>query len=592
MFVTKPRAYNGLKRLFVSILCIAVILSSFMEFGFTSDAAYAIDANQDEFYFDISYYYTDALKETYPYLYIFRANQTGLISDDVGSNGTYKNVYAFCTMNGSNYSATSNGQKYFFVFSDSPLYLYTGKYGVNGGRATFVASSYDDTSTKTKCTIYASYDTDVPPYTWSKNIDYELNYASKLDATYGMGGSTFSIAPDYCSVMTNADILDAQTGNVIYRKNINDATFKKGYNTDEQLASDSIDTPSFAENTKFYFDISDYYTSSLKETYPYLYVIEAKETGLLKDTTVSNTYSGIYAFAACCNVGGYGGSTQYGGSNSSSQKYFFVVSDTPLYIYSGRYSMNGGRLTFVSPATETKAKYIVYGSSNKDTYPYVWGKDRDYTALYISDLDNTYGMASGGITFASDYCNIMSNTPIYDVQTGKLAYARTISDKVYQAGYNYNISDLSIDDCYQYSTDGDSMLYTLPSDSATGGTSSSSIICHYPSAFTVVIPKSVTLSSDKDAEYNIAVNGSIRGDEVVVIKPSSSVIGLSEASGEKKDITGTITQSATKWTISEISAGTTKSGTVSVPGLTAGVWTGKLSFTIKLEAADDTGTNT
>jgi hypothetical protein len=130
---------------------------------------------------------------------------------------------------------------------------------------------------------------------------------------------------------------------------------------------------------------------------------------------------------------------------------------------------------------------------------------------------------------------------------------------------------------------GDKISYDVPQSGDLQETSSSDLYLSCPSDFTVTIPKAITLDSDKKAEYSISITGSIRNNEILTVKPQSSVITMSEADKLKSDITGTITQTNYQWTDSDISQKTAYSGTVSVPDLSAGQWTGKLIFSILLQ---------
>jgi hypothetical protein len=105
-----------------------------------------------------------------------------------------------------------------------------------------------------------------------------------------------------------------------------------------------------------------------------------------------------------------------------------------------------------------------------------------------------------------------------------------------------------------------------------------------PSSFTVTIPKSVSLDSNGEARYTVSVSGSIYNNLTLVITPGTQII-MKERNSLKPDVTGTITQYRTTFTSSELEQSDdaiNASGLVSVPGLSAGTWTGQMIFTITL----------
>lgn len=73
------------------------------------------------------------------------------------------------------------------------------------------------------------------------------------------------------------------------------------------------------------------------------------------------------------------------------------------------------------------------------------------------------------------------------------------------------------------------------------------------SNFTVTIPKSIALSGNKTATYQVKVKGDVAGNEKVTVVPDAEVT-LNDANG-KDPVTGTITQTKTEFSSAEISGG-------------------------------------
>lgn len=116
------------------------------------------------------------------------------------------------------------------------------------------------------------------------------------------------------------------------------------------------------------------------------------------------------------------------------------------------------------------------------------------------------------------------------------------------------------------------------------------------STFTVEIPKTIVLSGKKGAEnsapYTVTVTADIPGDEFISVVPDSS---FKMSSAGKTDIDATVTQSfkefgvsksiktdGTKIAMSELMAGVSTDGKVSVANLTSGKWTGSFNFAIAI----------
>ena len=103
------------------------------------------------------------------------------------------------------------------------------------------------------------------------------------------------------------------------------------------------------------------------------------------------------------------------------------------------------------------------------------------------------------------------------------------------------------------------------------------------SNFTVTIPKKIALGSDKTAEYAVTVSGSVGANEKVSVTPNSTFT-MNETSNRKTAVTGTATQEDTVWDYTQIEASEAKNGNVTASGLTAGDWSGSLTFNINLNA--------
>jgi hypothetical protein len=106
--------------------------------------------------------------------------------------------------------------------------------------------------------------------------------------------------------------------------------------------------------------------------------------------------------------------------------------------------------------------------------------------------------------------------------------------------------------------------------------------------YTVTIPKKITLGSDKTASYNVTVAGDISSDKQVTVVPDAS-FEMVDQNGGKDNVTATVTHATadTIWVLEEIAVkdgesvvGTTKSGSIAAPGLSAGEWKGTFNFTI------------
>ena len=100
------------------------------------------------------------------------------------------------------------------------------------------------------------------------------------------------------------------------------------------------------------------------------------------------------------------------------------------------------------------------------------------------------------------------------------------------------------------------------------------------SSFTVSIPKSITITDNKTAEYDISVSGDIYGDSVVSVDPSNTIV-MKDSHG-KENTSAKVTQEKTIFTSSEIENSKSVKGSISDDNLSAGVWSGSLKFDINL----------
>ena len=117
-------------------------------------------------------------------------------------------------------------------------------------------------------------------------------------------------------------------------------------------------------------------------------------------------------------------------------------------------------------------------------------------------------------------------------------------------------------------------------------TGKSEVLYSQDSDFTVTIPKKIALGTEKTAQYDVSVKGSVRADEKVTVHPDET-FDMSETAGRKTAVTATATQADTAWSCAEITdAGTAKSGSVTAAGLTAGDWSGELVFHINMETQE------
>lgn len=130
------------------------------------------------------------------------------------------------------------------------------------------------------------------------------------------------------------------------------------------------------------------------------------------------------------------------------------------------------------------------------------------------------------------------------------------------------------------------------------GTQSSTVLYTKSSNYTVTIPKTITLGSDKTGSYTVNVKGDIASDKqinVTVPAKVTMVDKLTTGAGKKADVDATITHNKTVWSYTELAVvqdvegvstnvGTTSNNSIEALGLTAGQWEGTLTFTIGMGA--------
>lgn len=125
-------------------------------------------------------------------------------------------------------------------------------------------------------------------------------------------------------------------------------------------------------------------------------------------------------------------------------------------------------------------------------------------------------------------------------------------------------------------------------DMYTGASKKTEVETAQSATFTVIIPRQITLDGRKgqanDADYEVTVIADLPGDQVVNVVPDSS---FKMSTKGKSDITATVTQEETKWSVAldgadalMADAGVSKAGNVAIENLTAGSWKGQFDFHI------------
>ena len=152
-------------------------------------------------------------------------------------------------------------------------------------------------------------------------------------------------------------------------------------------------------------------------------------------------------------------------------------------------------------------------------------------------------------------------------QAGKTVVNETLADE--------NQADKTLADETQ--TDGTS----ADGQQETNDSGSKAAVVKYDqaSSFTVTIPKSIVLDSNKTATYNVKVKGDILGNEIITVVPDQTVT-LNDANG-KDPVTGNIAQKKTEFFSTEVNTNSgNTTGSVLVTDLTSGDWSGNFEFAI------------
>ncbi len=119
-------------------------------------------------------------------------------------------------------------------------------------------------------------------------------------------------------------------------------------------------------------------------------------------------------------------------------------------------------------------------------------------------------------------------------------------------------------------------------ETTTTGTHGATITYEQDSAFTVTIPKTITLGQNKSATYGVRVKGDISGNETVTVTPDAT-LQLTDSNG-KAAVTGTITQDITEFAADQVNLpdGGSTTGNIVANGLTSGDWSGNFEFVIEV----------
>ena len=116
----------------------------------------------------------------------------------------------------------------------------------------------------------------------------------------------------------------------------------------------------------------------------------------------------------------------------------------------------------------------------------------------------------------------------------------------------------------------------------TTGTQGAIVTYQQDSAFTVTIPKTITLGQNKSATYDVKVKGDISGNETVTVTPDAT-LQLTDSNG-KAAVTGTITQDITEFAADQVNLpdGGSTTGNIVANDLTSGDWIGSFEFAINI----------
>lgn len=111
------------------------------------------------------------------------------------------------------------------------------------------------------------------------------------------------------------------------------------------------------------------------------------------------------------------------------------------------------------------------------------------------------------------------------------------------------------------------------------------------SGYTVTIPKTIALDTNRQAAYSVKVSGDIDDNQRVYVAPVDGIADsenldfyMKDLSNKKAEVVATVTQNKTYWNSEDVTAAYEETNnSVSAPDLTAGTWEGIFQMQIKLE---------
>lgn len=109
------------------------------------------------------------------------------------------------------------------------------------------------------------------------------------------------------------------------------------------------------------------------------------------------------------------------------------------------------------------------------------------------------------------------------------------------------------------------------------------VTANLENTYTVTIPEEITIENQKEANYEIKVKGDIAGTKKLYAVPSSTITMSSDG---KEDTQVYISQDETKWKYNDITTERTTTGTLNASLLSAGRWTGVLTFDVGIESCN------
>lgn len=111
------------------------------------------------------------------------------------------------------------------------------------------------------------------------------------------------------------------------------------------------------------------------------------------------------------------------------------------------------------------------------------------------------------------------------------------------------------------------------------------------SSYTVTIPKTIALDTNRQAAYSVKVSGDIDDNQRIYVAPVDGIADsenldfyMKDLSNKKAEVVATVTQNKTYWNSEDVTAAYEETNnSVSAPDLTAGTWEGIFQMQIKLE---------